>query len=84
MLGIICKLMDILPKSTNKYKEYTMTLSASLQVLDIDDSIQLEQDGGILYLWLNRPESRNAMNLNMVNAIQQVLLPFAMTFQFAR
>lgn len=49
-----------------------MTLSASLQVLDIDDSIQLEQDGGILYLWLNRPESRNAMNLNMVNAIQQV------------
>lgn len=84
MLGIICKLMDILPKSTNKYKEYTMTLSASLQVLDIDDSIQLEQDGSILYLWLNRPESRNAMNLNMVNAIQQVLLPFAMTFRFVR
>ncbi len=49
-----------------------MTLSASLQALDIDDSIQLEQDGSILYLWLNRPESRNAMNLNMVNAIQQV------------
>ncbi len=30
-----------------------MTLSASLQALDIDDSIQLEQDGSILYLWLN-------------------------------
>ncbi|MFX5540910.1 hypothetical protein ABTD71_16050, partial [Acinetobacter baumannii] len=25
-----------------------MTLSASLQALDIDDSIQLEQDGSIL------------------------------------
>ncbi len=33
MLGIICKLMDILPKKQNK--EYTMTLSASLQALDI-------------------------------------------------
>jgi isohexenylglutaconyl-CoA hydratase len=43
-----------------------------LKDLNIDDSIQLEQDGSILYLWLNRPESRNAMNLNMVNAIQQV------------
>lgn len=49
-----------------------MTLSISLQALDLDDSIQLEQDSSILYLWLNRPESRNAMNLNMVNAIQQV------------
>lgn len=49
-----------------------MTLSASLQVLNVDSSIQLEQDGSILYLWLNRPESRNAMNLNMVKAIQQV------------
>ncbi|MGB9038506.1 MAG: hypothetical protein WCC23_08350, partial [Acinetobacter calcoaceticus] len=27
-----------------------MTLSKSLQALDIDDSIQLEQDGSILYL----------------------------------
>ena len=44
MLGIICKLMDILK---NKNKESTMTLSASLQALDIDDSIQLEQDGSI-------------------------------------
>lgn len=49
-----------------------MTLSTSLRTLDLDDSIQLEQDGSILYLWLNRPESRNAMNLNMVTAIQQV------------
>lgn len=84
MLGIICKLMDILPKNRNKNKEPSMTLSASLQVLDIDGSIQLEQDGSILYLWLNRPESRNAMNLNMVNAIQQIFLSFAMTFQFVQ
>lgn len=49
-----------------------MTLSASLARLDVDDSIQLEQEGSILTLWLNRPESRNAMSLNMVNTIQQV------------
>ena len=49
-----------------------MTLSASLSAQQFDDSIQLEQDGSILTLWLNRPESRNAMSLNMVKAIQQV------------
>ena len=49
-----------------------MTLSASLTSEQFDDSIQLEQDGSILTLWLNRPESRNAMSLNMVKAIQQV------------
>lgn len=49
-----------------------MTLPSSLADLQIDDSIQLEQSGGILRLWLNRPESRNAMSLNMVKAIQQV------------
>jgi len=49
-----------------------MTLSSSLSVQEFDDSIQLEQDGSILTLWLNRPESRNAMSLNMVKAIQQV------------
>lgn len=49
-----------------------MTLPSSLADLHIDDSIQLEQSGGILRLWLNRPESRNAMSLNMVKAIQQV------------
>ncbi|RZG70344.1 enoyl-CoA hydratase/isomerase family protein [Acinetobacter wuhouensis] len=49
-----------------------MTLSASLSTQQFDDSIQLEQDGSILTLWLNRPESRNAMSLNMVKAIQQV------------
>ncbi|MDR7018064.1 enoyl-CoA hydratase-related protein [Acinetobacter sp. 3657] len=54
-----------------------MTLSASLARLDVDDSIQLEQQGGILTLWLNRPESRNAMSLNMVNAIQQVFAHIA-------
>ncbi|MCH7306540.1 enoyl-CoA hydratase-related protein [Acinetobacter sp. NIPH 1852] len=54
-----------------------MTLSASLASLDTDDSIQLEQQGGILTFWLNRPESRNAMSLNMVNAIQQVFAHIA-------
>lgn len=49
-----------------------MTLSASLSSQQFDDSIKLEQEGSILYLWLNRPESRNAMSLNMVKAIQQV------------
>lgn len=49
-----------------------MTFSTSIAELDIDESIQLEQHGSILTLWLNRPESRNAMSLNMVNAIQRV------------
>ena len=49
-----------------------MTLSHTLSQLKIDDSIQLQQAEGILTLWLNRPESRNAMSLNMVKAIQQV------------
>ncbi|MDM1765606.1 MULTISPECIES: enoyl-CoA hydratase-related protein [unclassified Acinetobacter] len=49
-----------------------MTLSVSLTSQQFDDSIELEQEGSILYLWLNRPESRNAMSLNMVKAIQQV------------
>jgi len=49
-----------------------MTVATSLAGLETDDSIQLEQQGGILTLWLNRPESRNAMSLKMVTAIQQV------------
>lgn len=43
-----------------------------LGIDQLDESIQLEQQGSILTLWLNRPDSRNAMSLNMVNAIQQV------------
>lgn len=54
-----------------------MTLSTSLAGLEIDDSIQLEQQGSILTLWLNRPESRNAMSLKMVTAIQQVFSQIA-------
>lgn len=54
-----------------------MTFSTSLSELDVDESILLEQQGSILTLWLNRPESRNAMNLNMVNAIQQVFIAIA-------
>ncbi|MGN5763545.1 enoyl-CoA hydratase/isomerase family protein [Acinetobacter calcoaceticus] len=54
-----------------------MTLSNSVADLEIDDSIQLEQQGSILTLWLNRPESRNAMSLKMVTAIQQVFSQIA-------
>lgn len=54
-----------------------MTLSTSVTALEIDDSIQLEQQGSILTLWLNRPESRNAMSLKMVTAIQQVFSQIA-------
>lgn len=49
-----------------------MALSQSLTIQQFDRSIELEQEGSILTLWLNRPESRNAMSLNMVKAIQQV------------
>jgi isohexenylglutaconyl-CoA hydratase len=38
----------------------------------LDDSIQLQQDSSILTIWLNRPESRNAMSSGMVNALSQV------------
>ena len=54
-----------------------MTISTSVADLEIDDSIQLEQQGSILTLWLNRPESRNAMSLKMVTAIQQVFSQIA-------
>ena len=37
-----------------------------------DDSIQLEQQVSILKIWLNRPDSRNAMSLNMVKSIMHV------------
>lgn len=50
---------------------------SNLDTLQVDDSIQLEQQGSILTLWLNRPESRNAMSLNMVNALQQVFAHIA-------
>ena len=49
-----------------------MTLSQSLTAQQFDDSLELEQQGSILTVWLNRPESRNAMSLNMVKAIQHV------------
>lgn len=49
-----------------------MAISQSLTTQQFDRSIELEQEGSILTLWLNRPESRNAMSLNMVKAIQQV------------
>ncbi len=54
-----------------------MTVATSLAGLALDDSIQLEQQRGILTLWLNRPESRNAMSLKMVTAIQQVFSQIA-------
>ncbi len=49
-----------------------MTLSPSLTAQVFESSIELEQEGSILTLWLNRPDSRNAMSLDMVKAIQQV------------
>lgn len=49
-----------------------MTHSHPLDHLLEDDSIQLEQTGSILKIWLNRPESRNAMSLNMVKSIISV------------
>lgn len=49
-----------------------MALLQSLTTQQFDRSIELEQEGSILTLWLNRPESRNAMSFNMVKAIQQV------------
>lgn len=49
-----------------------MTHSHPLDHLLEDDSIQLEQQGSILKIWLNRPDSRNAMSLNMVKSIMQV------------
>ena len=49
-----------------------MTDLHPLHHLLIDDSIELHQQGGILHLWLNRPEQRNAMSWNMVNSIIQV------------
>ncbi|WP_296281857.1 enoyl-CoA hydratase-related protein [uncultured Acinetobacter sp.] len=49
-----------------------MTLSQSLTAQQFDDSLEFEQQGNILTVWLNRPESRNAMSLNMVKAIRQV------------
>ena len=54
-----------------------MMLSTSLTDLPVDESLQLEQQGSILTMWLNRPESRNAMSLNMVNVIQQVFTQIA-------
>lgn len=54
-----------------------MTLSNVLNELEVDDSIQLQQAEGILTLWLNRPDSRNAMSLAMVKSIQAVFSAIA-------
>ena len=49
-----------------------MTDSHPLNRVLEDDSIELEQTGSILKIWLNRPDSRNAMSLNMVKSIVNV------------
>lgn len=49
-----------------------MSYSHPLNHVLEDDSIQLEQIGSILKIWLNRPDSRNAMSLNMVKSIMHV------------
>lgn len=54
-----------------------MTYSHPLNRILEDDSIQLEQHGSILKIWLNRPASRNAMSLNMVKSIMSVFKAIA-------
>lgn len=49
-----------------------MTDINALNAVLEDDSIELELQGPILRIWLNRPDSRNAMSLNMVNSIINV------------
>lgn len=36
------------------------------------DTLQLNQDGPVLHITLNRPDSRNAMSLTMVNELMAV------------
>ena len=54
-----------------------MNYSHPLNNILEDDSIQLEQEGSILKIWLNRPASRNAMSLNMVKSIMSVFKAIA-------
>ena len=49
-----------------------MTDLNQLNALLEDDSLQLELEGSILKIWLNRPDSRNAMSLNMVKSIMKI------------
>ena len=49
----------------------------TLNSLLADDSIELKLEGSILHLWLNRPDSRNAMSLNMVKSIMNVFKSIA-------
>lgn len=37
------------------------------------EAVKAEQTGAVLHIWLNRPQSRNAMSLQMVAELQQVL-----------
>jgi citronellyl-CoA dehydrogenase len=60
MLGIICKLMGILPGKKNEHLPDCQTLL-------------LELHNGVLHITLNRPESRNAMSLQMVAELRAVL-----------
>lgn len=40
--------------------------------MQLDESLQLEQEKGVITIWLNHPESRNAMSVKMVESIQQI------------
>ncbi|AOB31384.1 enoyl-CoA hydratase [Bordetella sp. H567] len=40
-----------------------------MSTLPVFDTLQLELEGGIATLWLNRPDSRNALNLRMCHEI---------------
>lgn len=50
---------------------------ASLDDLQSNDTLLLQQSGAVLVLTLNRPAQRNAMNIEMVQAIQRVFQAIA-------
>lgn len=47
-------------------------LAKSLQDVVLNDSVQLQQHGSVLQLIFNRPQYRNAMNIEMVDTILRV------------
>ena len=60
MLGIICKLMGILPGADPR-----MTRTAT----PIDDVLQVRRDAGVWFARLNRPDKRNALTDELVTAL---------------
>ena len=48
-------------------------MSALMEGKDMDDVLVIEQKGAIVHLTLNRPEKRNALNDDMVAALDAFL-----------